>query len=220
MAIKFIELILHLDKYLQLVIQQYPTMAYAFLFLIIFAETGFIVTPFLPGDSLLFTVGAFAAAGALNLELVFIIIFIASVLGDTVNYHAGKYLGPQVFKKEDSLFFHKKHLLRAKAFYEKYGGKTIILARFIPVIRTFAPFVAGIGTMSYLKFLSYNIIGALLWCSFFIFGGYIFGNFPFVKENFNLMIIILVVISLLPLIKEVISYLNSRRKQELFGEED
>ena len=144
MAIKFIEIILHLDKYLQLVIQQYPTMAYAFLFLIIFAETGFIVTPFLPGDSLLFTVGAFAAAGALNLELVFIIIFIASVLGDTVNYHAGKYLGPQVFKKEDSLFFHKKHLLRAKAFYEKYGGKTIILARFIPVIRTFAPFVAGI----------------------------------------------------------------------------
>ncbi len=166
-------------------------------------ETGLIVTPFLPGDSLLFAVGALAAAGSLNIKIIFFTILIAAIVGDTVNYHAGKFMGPKVFYKENSLLFHKEHLMRAKLFYEKYGGKTIILARFIPIIRTFAPFVAGIGLMSYSRFLAYNVIGALSWCVLFILGGYVFGNIPIVKENFNIIILLIIFISLIPLIKEI-----------------
>ena len=199
MVFQIIEVILHIDKYLQAIVNEYSIATYVLLFLIIFFETGIVVTPFLPGDSLLFAAGALAATGSFNIEILFIIILTAAVLGDALNYQIGKYIGPKIFKKESSLLFHKEHLVRAQAFYEKHGKKTIILARFIPIIRTFAPFVAGIGTMSYRVFLAYNFIGAVLWCSFFIFGGFLFGNIPWVKEHFGLLIITIIFISLLPL---------------------
>lgn len=210
--VNIVDIFLHLDKYLQLIVQEYPYFAYIMLFLIFFTETGFIIVPFLPGDSLLFTVGTLAAVGSLNLKLAFLVILFAAVLGDAVNYHIGKFIGPKIFYKENSLLFHKEHLLRSQKFYEKYGKKTIILARFIPIIRTFAPFVAGIGKMSYPIFLSYNIIGALLWCSLFIFGGYMFGNISFVKENFNLIIILIIILSLIPLAKEIIIHYFKKEK--------
>lgn len=212
MLFKFFEIILHIDKYIQIIVDQYSTLTYGLLFLIIFCETGLVVTPFLPGDSLLFAAGALAAAGSFNLGLLFIIILAAAVLGDTVNYHIGKYIGPKIFTKESSWLFHKEHLVRAQTFYEKYGKKTIILARFIPIVRTFAPFVAGIGSMSYRIFLFYNVIGAMLWCSLFIFGGFLFGNIPWVEEHFGVMVIAIIFISLIPLVKEVIFHFWMKRK--------
>ena len=200
---KLIDIILHVDKYLIQIVQQYSTLTYGLLFLIIFLETGVVIAPFLPGDSLLFAVGALSATGALDIYFSFLIIFIAAVLGDTVNYHIGKYIGPRVFKSKNSFLFHQEHLVRAENFYKKYGAKTIILARFIPIIRTFAPFVAGIGRMSYKRFLAYNVIGGLLWTGFFIFLGYLFGNISFVKENFSLVVIAIIIISFIPVIKEV-----------------
>jgi len=185
---KLIDIILHVDKYLIQIVQQYSTLTYGLLFLIIFLETGVVIAPFLPGDSLLFAVGALSATGALDIYFSFLIIFIAAVLGDTVNYHIGKYIGPRVFKSKNSFLFHQEHL---------------ILARFIPIIRTFAPFVAGIGRMSYKRFLAYNVIGGLLWTGFFIFLGYLFGNISFVKENFSLVVIAIIIISFIPVIKEV-----------------
>ncbi len=212
MAIKLIDIFLHLDKYLQIVVQEYSSLSYVFLFLVIFMETGLIVAPFLPGDSLLFVVGALAALGSLNIKFVFFIILIAAIMGDAVNYHVGKYIGPKIFHKENSFLFHKEHLTRSQLFYEKHGKKTIILARFIPIIRTFAPFVAGIGKMSYSTFLKYNAIGAFLWCSLFIFTGYFFGNIPFVQNNFNIVIILIIIVSLIPLIKEIFfHYLNNKK---------
>ncbi len=204
--------ILHIDKYLQAIVSEYPAMTYILLFFIIFLETGIVVTPFLPGDSLLFAAGALAAVGLFNIGLLFIILFIAAVIGDNVNYHIGKYIGPKIFIKKSSLFFNKEHLVKAQTFYEKHGKKTIILARFIPFIRTFAPFVAGIGAMPYGVFFMYNIIGALLWCSLFIFGGFLFGNIPWVKGHFGLMVIAIIFISLLPLLKEIIPFLSKRKK--------
>ena len=195
---------MHLDKYLQAIVNEYAAITYVLLFLIIFFETGIVLTPFLPGDSLLFTAGALAAIGSFRVEILFLIIFIAAVAGDAVNYHLGKFIGPKVFKKESSLLFNQKHLLRAQGFYEKYGKKTIILARFIPIIRTFAPFVAGIGAMPYRIFIIYNVIGAALWCSLFIFGGFLFGNIPWVKEHFGVLILAIIFVSLVPLIKEII----------------
>ncbi|MBI2102426.1 DedA family protein [Candidatus Woesearchaeota archaeon] len=213
MFLEFINIILHLDTYLQAIVNEYATLTYAILFLIIFLETGLVVTPFLPGDSLLFAAGAIAATRALNVEFLFLILFIAAVLGDTVNYHLGKYIGPKVFKKENSLLFHKEHLVRAQTFYQKYGKKTIILARFVPIIRTFAPFVAGIGTMSYGVFLWYNIIGAALWCGLFIFGGFIFGNVPWVKEHFGILIITIIVLSIVPLLKEAYTHFIAKKNR-------
>ena len=212
MVLQFIDIILHLDVYLQLIVQEYSTLTYIFLFLIIFAETGLVAAPFLPGDSLLFVAGALSATGALKIIIVFLVIFIAAVLGDTVNYHLGKFLGPKVFRRENSFLFHKEHLVKAQSFYEKHGGKTIILARFIPIIRTFAPFVAGIGHMSYRKFLGYNVSGALLWCGLFIFGGYFFGNIPYVKENFNFIILGIIIFSFIPVIKEIITHFISKKR--------
>ncbi|MBI4975435.1 VTT domain-containing protein, partial [Candidatus Peregrinibacteria bacterium] len=159
----------------------------------------------------LFAAGALSAAGLFNIEILFIVIFIAATAGDTLNYHIGKYLGPKVLKKESSFLFNKKHLARAQTFYERYGKKTIILARFIPIIRTFAPFVAGIGNMSYKVFLLYNVIGALLWCGLFVFGGFLFGNIPWVKTNFGLLVVAIIIISLLPLLKEVVVYFIRNR---------
>ena len=208
-----IDIILHLDVHLQYVIETYDVWTYALLFVVVFCETGLIVTPFLPGDSLLFAAGAFAALGSLNLSLLFLIIFVAAVLGDFVNYSIGSYIGPKIFKKEKSLFFNKDYLLKTETFYEKHGPKTIIAARFMPIIRTFAPFVAGIGKMNWMKFVFYNIIGALLWCFLFLMAGYWFGNIQFVKDNFTLVIMGIIVVSFIPVVKELVgSWLEKRKK--------
>jgi membrane-associated protein len=192
------DLFLHLDKHLNEIILSYGAFTYLILFLIIFAETGFVVTPFLPGDSLLFAAGTFAALGSLDVILLFLILCAAAILGDSINYMLGKYIGPKVFEGEKIKFLKKEHLDRTHAFYEKHGGVTIILARFIPIIRTFAPFVAGVGSMTYGKFISYNIIGGIAWVALFVFGGYFFGNLSFVKNNFSFVIIAIVIISVIP----------------------
>lgn len=200
----FIDLFLHLDRHLTWVFENYGLWTYLILFLIIFCETGLVVTPFLPGDSLLFGVGALAAGSALNIGWLFILLAIAAVLGDAVNYWIGHRVGPKVFQGEESRLFKKEYLDRTHRFYEKYGGKTIIFARFVPIIRTFAPFVAGIGRMSYGRFAAYNIVGGLLWTGAFLFGGYFFGNIPAVKENFTWVILGIIVVSILPGIVEVV----------------
>ena len=203
----FIELFLHLDKYLNTVIQNYGTWTYLLLFMVIFCETGLVVTPLLPGDSLLFAAGTFAALGSLNVVWLYILISAAAIAGDTVNYWIGHYVGPKVFYKENVPFLNKEYLDRTHQFYEKHGGKTIILARFIPIIRTFAPFVAGIGSMTYGRFISYNVFGGLAWVAIFVFGGYYFGNIPVVKNNFTLVILAIIFISVMP---AVIEFLNQR----------
>ncbi len=197
-----IDFILHLDKYLSAIIQVYGAWTYFLLFLIIFCETGLVVTPFLPGDSILFATGTFAALGSMNVVWLFIIISAAAITGDTVNYWVGHFIGPKIFARENVRFLNKKYLERTHRFYEKHGGKTIIIARFIPIIRTFAPFVAGIGQMSYWRFISYNIIGGITWPAIFIFGGYYFGNINFVKNNFSAVIIAIIIISVIPAITE------------------
>lgn len=208
---EFIDLFLHLDKYLADIINDYQGWTYLILFLIIFVETGLVVMPFLPGDSLLFAAGTFAALGSLNLFYLIGLLFIAAFLGDTVNYFIGNYIGPKVFKK-DILFLKKEHLIKTQAFYEKHGGKTIIFARFIPIIRTFAPFVAGIGTMNYRKFLSYNILGGIFWVVGFTLIGYWFGNIPAVKRNFTLVVFAIILLSVTPPIIEYIrgKYFNKK----------
>ncbi len=200
---QLIDFFLHLDQYLNTIIQNYGTLTYAILFLIIFMETGFVVTPFLPGDSLLFAAGTFAALGSFNVLTLFFVLFFAAVLGDTINYWIGSKIGIKVFER-DSRFFKKEYLLKTQKFYEKHGGKTIIIARFIPIIRTFAPFVAGVGTMEYSRFLMFNIVGAFLWVSLFIFGGYFFGNIPIVRRNFEVVILVIIAISVLPMLFETI----------------
>ena len=192
-----IDLFLHLDKHLHEIILQYGALTYVILFGVIFAETGLVFTPFLPGDSLLFAAGTFAAIGSLNVHLLFILLTVAAIIGDTVNYWVGNYLGPKVFEKKIR-FLKKEHLEKTHQFYEKHGGKTIIIARFIPIIRTFAPFVAGVGAMTYSKFIMYNIVGGVLWCALFIYGGYFFGNLPIVKNNFSIVIVVIIIISILP----------------------
>ncbi|MCB8988527.1 MAG: DedA family protein [Ardenticatenaceae bacterium] len=199
---------LHLDVYLNEIIQNYGVWTYALLFLVIFMETGFVVTPFLPGDSLLFAAGTFAALGSLNIWLLFVLMFTAAVLGDTVNYWIGHFIGPRVFDS-NSRFLKREYLERTQRFYEKHGGKTIVLARFVPIVRTFAPFVAGVGTMNYGRFFSFNIIGAFLWTSLFLFGGYFFGNIPIVRENFEFAIVGIILISVVPM---AIEYIRNRRK--------
>ena len=198
-----IDFILHLDKYLDLTIRSVGIWTYLILFIVIFIETGLVVTPFLPGDSLLFAAGAFAALGSLNVAALFVILALAAVLGDTVNYWIGHYIGDRAFTTK-SRFFKREYLERTQAFYEKYGGKTIFLARFVPIIRTFAPFVAGIGKMRYGYFISYNVFGGILWTGLFIFAGYFFGNVPFVRNNFSLVVIAIVLISVVPAVVEVI----------------
>jgi membrane-associated protein len=203
----FIELFLHLDKHLNEIIQNYGIWTYLLLFIVIFCETGLVVTPFLPGDSLLFAAGTFAALGSLKVEWLYVLLSFAAIGGDTANYWIGHYVGPKVFYKENVRFLNKKYLDRTHQFYEKHGGKTIILARFIPIIRTFAPFVAGIGKMTYGHFISYNVIGGLAWIAVFLFGGYYFGNLDIVKNNFTLVILAIILISVMP---AVIEFLNQR----------
>lgn len=194
----YIDILLHLDQHLSSIIQHYGFWTYLILFCIIFCETGLVVTPFLPGDSLLFATGTFAARGVLELTLVLILLNIAAIAGDTVNYWIGYLLGPKMLEKGKTRLVRKEHLDRTHRFYEKYGGKTIILARFVPIIRTFAPFVAGIGTMSYGRFLVYNVTGGILWVLVMTLGGFYFGNISVVKKNFTLVIFAIIVISILP----------------------
>ncbi len=211
-----IDFILHLDRHLGTVIQNFGLWTYFILFLIIFFETGFVVTPFLPGDSLLFAAGAMASIGALNPLALFALLSAAAILGDTANYWIGHFIGPKVFRKEKSRFFRREYLDRTHEFYEKYGAETIIIARFVPIIRTFAPFVAGIGRMSYSRFLSYNVIGGILWVALFVFGGYFFGNIPFIKRNFSLVIIVIILISLIPALQE---FWRQKRKKKFVLQE-
>ena len=207
-----LDFFLHLDDKLEEIIKNYGLWTYLILFLIIFAETGLVITPFLPGDSLLFAAGTFAAGRGLNVWLLFFLLSVAAIIGDTVNYWVGHYVGPKIFYKENVRFLNKKHLERTHAFYEKYGGKTIIIARFIPIIRTFAPFVAGIGSMTYWRFITYNVVGGILWVGICVFAGYFFGNIPIVKNNFSIVIIAIVFISVLPVIIEFIRHRMSRAK--------
>jgi membrane-associated protein len=213
-----IDFILHIDVHLNELIREYGVWTYLILFLIIFCETGFVVTPFLPVDSLLFACGAFAANGSLNVTLLCILLTIAAIAGDTVNYWIGAYIGPKAFTKEDSRFFKKKYLIRTHEFYEKHGGKTIIIARFMPIVRTFAPFVAGIGKMSYPKFLMYNVVGGIVWILSFVFLGYFFGNLPVVKKNFTLVIFAIIIISVLPSVIEVIRHKRAVKRARLQSE--
>ncbi len=202
-----VDLIVNLDRHLAEIITLYGAWTYAILFIIVFCETGLVVTPILPGDSLLFAAGALAATTTLDVHVTVMLLIAAAVAGDTVNYSIGKYVGPRVFKKERSRFLNKDHLLRTHRFYERHGGKTIIIARFMPIIRTFAPFVAGIGTMDYPRFISYNVTGGAVWVLVFVYGGYFFGNIPVVKSNFALVIAGIVFVSILP---GVIAYFKQR----------
>jgi membrane-associated protein len=202
----FIDILLHLDKHLDWVIRTYGIWTYAILFLIIFCETGLVVTPFLPGDSLLFAAGTFVAIGSLDMTLITGLLSLAAIVGDTVNYWIGYAMGPKVFTREDSRFLNKEHLEHTHRFYQKYGGKTIILARFIPIIRTFAPFVAGIGMMTYRRFIAFNVIGGIAWIFSFVLAGYYFGNIPFVRNNFIFVILAIIIISVLPVIIELLRH--------------
>ena len=210
-AIKFlIDFVLHMDVYLNDIITNYGVWTYGILFFIIFLETGFVITPFLPGDSLLFAAGTFAALGSLNPIYLFLLLSVAAVIGDTVNYSIGHYIGPKAFSGEIK-FLKKDHLDKTQEFYDKHGGKTIILARFIPIIRTFAPFVAGIGTMKYSKFILYNVVGGISWVAIFISLGYFFGNIPVVAKNFELVIFAIIFISFIP---PVLEFFKARKEMK------
>ena len=208
--LKGADFFIHLDKYMSIIIQHCGAWSYLVLFAIIFAETGLVVTPFLPGDSLLFAVGTFAAVGAFDIVWLAVTLAVAAILGDSVNYAIGKFFGEALFKNPNSRIFKKEYLDKTHKFYEKHGGKTIILARFVPIVRTFAPFVAGVGKMSYLKFFAYNVSGGILWIALFVLGGYFFGNMPIVKENFSIVIFIIIFVSILP---GVIEYIRHHRRK-------
>lgn len=194
----FIDIILHLDRHLVWLVQNYGSQVYLILFLIIFCETGLVVTPFLPGDSLLFVAGAIAATGAMEVQWLALLLMLAAFCGDNTNYWIGRYFGPRIFTRADSRLLNRAHLEKTNQFYSKHGGKTIIFARFLPIIRTFAPFVAGIGRMNYSYFVSYSAFGSIFWISFFVFGGYFFGNVPIVKNNLTFFIFGIIIISVLP----------------------
>ena len=209
-----VDLFLHLDEYLSVAIQNYGIWTYALLFVVIFIETGLVVTPFLPGDSLLFAAGTFAALGSLNIYLLWGLLVVAAILGDTANYWIGHKLGLAIFDTQNRLLkkvLKKEYLEKTEAFYAKHGGKTIVLARFVPIVRTFAPFVAGVGTMEYGRFISYNVVGGFLWVTLFLFMGNFFGNIPFVKANFEFVIIAIILISVVPMFVE---YFKARREKK------
>ena len=203
MLASLIDFVLHIDQHLIELTQTYGLWIYAILFLIVFCETGLVVTPFLPGDSLLFAAGAVAALGGMDVHIAAALLLAAAVIGDAVNFAIGKYFGEKLFAKPDSRVFKREYLDKTHAFYEKYGGKTIILARFVPIVRTFAPFVAGMGNMHYGRFIRYNIIGALMWVGLLTYAGYFFGELPVVKNNFGLVVIGIIVVSVLPMAVEI-----------------
>lgn len=203
MLASLIDFILHIDQHLIELAQTYGLWIYAILFLIVFCETGLVVTPFLPGDSLLFAAGAVAALGGMNVHIAAALLLAAAVIGDAVNFAVGKYFGEKLFAKPDSRVFKREYLDKTHAFYEKYGGKTIILARFVPIVRTFAPFVAGMGDMHYGRFIRYNVIGALMWVGLLTYAGYFFGELPAVKNNFGLVVIGIIAVSVLPMAVEI-----------------
>ena len=204
-----IDFILHVDRHLATFVQDYGPWVYALLFLVVFVETGLVVMPFLPGDSLLFVVGAMCGAGLMNLPLSIGLLLLAAIAGDQVNYSIGRYFGPKVFHWEQSRFFNKRAFNQAHEFYERYGGITIVIARFMPFIRTFAPFVAGLGRMSYRRFAAFNVVGGIVWVVAFVLAGYWFGDLPFVQKNFQYVILAIIVLSILP---GVIQYLRERGK--------
>ena len=214
-----IDVVLHLDQYLNQLVANYGVWTYSILFLIIFCETGLVVTPFLPGDSLLFAAGALTArpASGLKVHWLSLLLTVASILGDSVNYWVGYFVGPKVFSRENSKLLNKKYLDRTHQFYERHGGKTVIIARFMPIIRTFAPFVAGIGRMTYLKFLAYSVTGSILWVGAFVYAGYFFGNLELVRENFTLVVLAFIFISLLP---GIIEFLRARAGRRTVGAQD
>lgn len=205
-----IDLFLHLDKHLLELVQEYGTASYIILFIIVFCETGLVVTPFLPGDSLLFAAGALASAGSLSFTTIFITLFIAAVLGDSVNYQIGRYLGPRAFDPKFERFLKKEYLIKTEKFFAKHGGKAIVIARFVPILRTFVPFMAGVGTMSYAYFITYNLVGAFVWVGSMTTAGYMFGEIPIVKNNFSLVVIGIVILSITPGIIELI---KARKEQ-------
>jgi membrane-associated protein len=207
----FIDIILNLDTYLVELVKRYGTFSYAILFAIIFCETGLVVTPFLPGDSLLFAVGALASTGALDVYIVAVLLMLAAIIGDSTNYWIGHFVGPRVFSSESSRWLNRAHLDRTHKFYEKYGVKTVVIARFMPIVRTFAPFVAGIGRMNYLRFLTFSVLGSILWIGSFVTAGYLFGNIPIVKDNFTLVVLAIIFISLLPAVIEAV---RARREKK------
>lgn len=209
----FADMLLHLDEHLAHWMQLFGPWLYVILFLIVFAETGLVVTPFLPGDSLLFAIGTLAAleGSPLDIRLLIVLLIIAAVVGDAVNYHIGHYVGPKVFAREDSWLLNRDHLIKTQRFYERHGGKTIFLARFVPIVRTFAPFVAGIGRMSYPRFAMWNVTGAVVWVTSLTLAGFWFGNIPIVQRNFETVILAIIVLSILPMIVE---YLRGRRAVE------
>lgn len=210
---KFIDIIMHIDTYLNVIVNQYGLIVYGVIFIIVFIETGLVITPFLPGDSMLFAAGAIAGIGSMNIGALFLVAYLAAVSGDTINYQIGKRVGKTILDKENVRFIKKEYLNKAQKFYEKHGSMTIVLARFIPIIRTFAPFVAGIGEMNYLKFISYNFVGGGLWVSLFLGGGYFFGNMPFIKNNFSYVLIAIIIISVIPAI--IVAIREKRCKGEV-----
>ena len=200
-----------LDESVAALATQYGHWIYAILFLVIFAETGLVVFPFLPGDSILFIAGTVVATADLNIHVLVVVLLVGAILGDTVNYSVGHYIGPKVFERPDSRWFRKRHLQQTQAFYDKYGGVTIIIGRFVPIIRTFAPFLAGVAGMSYRRFLAFNVIGAVGWITSLVYAGYLFGNIPWVKQNLSLIVIAIVVVSVLP---AVTTYVRERRSRK------
>jgi membrane-associated protein len=206
--------LLALDQTVGNLAAQYGHWLYAILFVIIFAETGLVVCPFLPGDSILFIAGTVVASANLNVHVLVAVLIVAAVLGDSVNYAVGHYIGPKVFQRRDSRWFRQEHLRRTQAFYEKYGGVTIIIGRFVPIIRTFAPFLAGVAGMSYRRFLCYNIVGGCLWIGLLVYAGYLFGNIPWVKDNLSLIVVAIVVVSLIPALT---TFMKERRETKKSG---
>ncbi|MER2516515.1 MAG: DedA family protein [Candidatus Accumulibacter phosphatis] len=206
----FIDIVLHLDKHLAMLVEQYGQWIYVILFVIIFSETGFVVTPFLPGDSLLFVAGALAAVGGMDISILMVVLMAAAILGNMLNYQIGRYFGPKVFHWEQSRFFNRAALDKTHAFYEKHGGKTLVISRFLPLFRTFAPFVAGIGAMSYARFTFFNLVGGVSWVGSLTLAGYLFGNLPWIQKNLTLVILVIIAISLLPLL---IGWLQHRKAE-------
>lgn len=209
-----LEIVLHLDTYLTDIVNNYGVLTYAILFLIVFAETGFVVTPFLPGDSLLFAAGAIAALGSLNVWLIVLLLIIAAILGDTANYWIGHFFGRKIVDNPKITFINQEHIDKTEQFYKKHGAKTIILARFVPIVRTFAPFVAGVGSMHYSTFILYNVVGGVAWVSAFTILGYYFGNMEFIKDNFHYAVFAIIGLSVLPMIYE---YIQAKRHPDVPG---